>query len=257
MKRLTVLCLCFCLFGCNSNVKEDYTDWKQRNLQGTVKSLIETTSVAVERFGEVVPEKQIGQVQRNFDKDGMLILDGNKSRKIVRDESGKIINLITYANDTIEEQRTFEYEDGKLVRESNSDIHGVFGFMYRYDGEFICEIDVYRDGKFLTKTKMEKGNNGRFVFKTYDSEGELEEHGESILKNDILQKETRYNKDGEFIHEFEFDKYGNWLSTKKFDKSVYAEKWVYEYDSQGNWTKRVYYSFDKPDEITIREIEYY
>nr|WP_288215330.1 hypothetical protein [uncultured Butyricimonas sp.]DAZ13386.1 MAG TPA: protein of unknown function (UPF0257) [Caudoviricetes sp.] len=258
MRIVCVFVLLFAFVGCTKKAKVEYSDWKYYNLQGKVKSMKRVDYEAKEKFGEIVPEDKKEEEILNFGEDGMLELPSGKTRKIDRDECGNVVKIIIYAGDSVEFEHFAQYNANGLIlcereKYGSMDIE----LKYSYDGDVLLEQDLFREGKFLRKTKY-TGKGDKRYSKTYNLDGELESYGGIFLKNGILRKYLEYSPDSVLIKEYAYDKHSNLIMYKEIE-SYCSIKYEYqnEYDKKGNIIKQITYDNGVPTLISIRTIEYF
>jgi hypothetical protein len=200
---------------------------KNWGFKGNVKSCFERLYEAKKKFGkwENGDIEYYGHNRITFDKKGLY-------------------QEIEYYDDDMD-------LTGKLVaiREKRKLLEEMY-----YDG----------DGKLQSKTIV---NNNEFDFESFDSNGEKTSYGNTIRKNGkiikIVQTMIKNGvEDDTYTTLFEYDKDENIISQKRTNKKGeidFQMKFEYlEFDEKKNWVKRLMYQDDdKPENIAIREIEYY
>ena len=137
----------------------------------------------------------------------------------------------------------------------------------RENGKVLEEIYYDENGYPKSKTTIKHISKNEVDFESFDSEGKKNSYGKTIRKNGniINQFSTtiRSNvEDEKYTTLFEYDKDGNLISRKQTNQKgeivVHLRFEYLEFDEKKNWTKRlIYEKDDKPENIAIREIEYY
>lgn len=177
---------------------------------------------------------------------------------------GYLIEENDYIPDgTLANRTMFLYKNDKLIEYNEYDSQGMlFG-----TGKF--ELDE----KGLPQKLVYKTNDGRYNWSkafTYDSNG-------NIIQVDLLSStgvlESKelytYNTD-DFLVESELHKDQKLISKNSYkndeggsivemnysgDSSTFT--YIYNYDSKGNWIKKIVFENNVPSGILIREIEYF
>lgn len=250
--------------SCSLNKKDN--DWAEENLRGKVKSLSEISYKAVEKFGEI----KTGNRERDSwsENDRLIIFDqkGNKIEENIYASDGNLRKKYTFEYDnlgnlskknrynfdgSLYEKHTYEYDDkGNLVIDNSywSDGSLKIKLTYKYDniGNVIKEQKYRSDGTLLKKYRYQYDNKGNLVKKNrHESDGII------IIRpsqTTIWMWTYKYDDKGNIIEVKEYDSVGNLDNVKNFK---------YEYDSKGNWVKRIDFINEKPKYILIREHKYY
>ena len=188
-------------------------------------------------------------------------------QKTEYNDAGKVVKSFTYAEDgSIERSEEYEYEDEYCVRsryvkydENVATIEEEW--VAKRDGERILETTMYRNGKLEEVHKFSKYEyNVLAECVIYDADGvklwefyqENDGHGIELHKShdftDNSETEYRVKRNDRGHRVYIYD-------SQVEHKETYYE---YEYDSKGNWTKKVMFEgvMKKPVEIIEREIKY-
>lgn len=96
---------------------------------------------------------------------------------------------------------------------------------------------------------------------TYRPEGTLKNRNVYDGNRNLLEM-NRFEQDGTIGYKstFKYDTMNNpteWVNYEKDGSKKSTTTYTYEYDSRGNWIKRVIFSDSEPALVTTREIEYY
>jgi hypothetical protein len=105
--------------------------------------------------------------------------------------------------------------------------------------------------RFYLKGYLDKGNSSIDLFykRKYNTKNELiEEIGYNSYRNLTFIAKYRYDSIGNIIEEKLLSPSGDIRSIETFE---------YDYDLFNNWIKRISFKNYIPQEVTIREIEYY
>lgn len=292
MRRLSAT-LTLTLFLFSSAVAQEKTDREKANLLGPVRSVRSETieykdatlkqRVGTGESGSVTYDERGNEIERNTS----LIQGSFVSREVrTYDATGKLIGSVSSTDDGAHERRVYSYEGGKLIRMINYDADG------KVDSE---QFNSYgKDGRLLEEKYGDgKSAFGKTVFK-YDQIGNLSEaafylpngtksiavmgacvgtHRVTYTYNDKRKpiKIAHYDPDGEvkWGWEYSYDSKGM-LTTEvvQYLSSRQTNAYVYEYDSRGNWIKKITtidFGFKSAPHIaprntasvTSREITYY
>jgi hypothetical protein len=133
-------------------------------------------------------------------------------------------------------------DDGNETEFNHYDKDGVLEWKQKYiydDDGNNTEMNTYdKDGELISKYKLKDDDDGNETeFNHYDKDGELE-----------TSEKYKYDDEGFLTESFTYDKDGNL-------EMMYKHK--YEFDEKNNWIVKTLYEYDKPTNITEREIEYY
>lgn len=137
----------------------------------------------------------------------------------------------------------------------------------REKGKVIQEEYYDGDGDLQSKTVIKHISKNERDFETFNLDGKRTTYGKTIIKNGKVTKTiytSTQNSNENETHTtlFEYDKHGNLISQKQINKKGEINSYLrFEYlelDTKKNWTKRLMYKDDdEPENIAIREIEYY
>lgn len=254
MKRLFILSIGLLFFascGEMSLTKNDYenSDWKRLKLKGKVKAIKEIKFLAVDNFSEIVNGEK---VQHVYNKEFLFNLDGFKIEQNDYIPDGTLANRIMYL-----------YQNNKLIEYNEYDSQGLLFGTGKYE--------IGEDGN---PTRLNyRTSDGRYnwseTFK-YDSHNNLIEVDHFRTDNAIDSKEIyNYDENG-YLQKSELSKDGKLITTNTYtadkdgsrtemkygqDNTTYT--YIYNYDSKGNWKKKIIFENNNPSGILIREIEYF
>ena len=241
---------CFIAFSCSSQDYEKYT-LKELNLIGPVKSFTTKTTKNGGNITEIYSFDEKGNLIEMNNEYSNITINGKPSRnkEIYKyNDKGVLTSKNLYAHSgAIIETCTFKHDkhgnriEALTIEQPSGNPYNKYSNIFDENGNLIAYYFVH----------LKYGNKSKWIFK-YD------EKGHKIESKD-------YNDDGRFEGKrtFEYnDKEDvvaeNFYNTKnQFD---FVIKYKYEYDSIGNWIKKMtFFSSSKPDspsEILERQIEY-
>lgn len=255
MKRLLILSVSLLtLFSCGeitsfSESDNPNSDWRRLKLQGKVKAIKEIKFIAVGNFSEIVNGEKTKHI---YNKEFLFNLDGFKIEQNDYIPDGTLANRIMYL-----------YQNNKLVEYNEYDSQGLlFG------------TGKYEIGEDDNPTRLNyKTSDGRYnwseTFK-YDGNGNIIEVNHFRTEKAMDSKEIyNFNDDG-YLSTSELHRDGNLVTKNTFitdeegsrtemiygaDKSNFT--YIYNYDSKGNWVKKIVFENNSPSGVLIREIEYF
>ncbi|HET6455800.1 MAG TPA: hypothetical protein VFI02_15460 [Armatimonadota bacterium] len=271
----------------SSRVERRKTDWQEAGLIGAVKSVRTENAEYADRYGtwvegrretfeEVSYNLSGNKVEHDLYANGLLAwkylytynanrneievtgytADGSLDEKIVHlyDTGGHRIRMTRYdADGKLRDKRISVFDtEGNEIQATEYDADGGVGAngkdVYKYDAKgHRIRCDQYdADGKSVGKkiyTYDGKGNNLKVVL--YDAKGHLQDQ-------QAYSYDSRGNQD-------------EYCWTNADGSLVLKESYSYEYDTTGNWTKKVTSewvtkfgeSFFEPNKATFRRIVYY
>lgn len=248
MKKIILLIVAILSVTACAQQTEKKNYLKKENLNGKVKSIREIEYIATIK-DDKIEKKQIRKMQfSQYDKEGK-----------------KVEEQFYKPNGKPDVKHTHKYDGkGDLVRiEAEwADFVGLFTGLniYTYDNKGnLIEEETYDSEKFVYK---------------YDEKGNLVER--SQLFDEDKREKTLYKYDDEgnkieayiynsdevlqFKSTYMYDKKGNLVEEiRDHDSEGYTLEieYKYEYDSYGNWIRKILTYDDYPESITEREIEYY
>jgi hypothetical protein len=276
MNRIGILLLA--LFTSTITLAQNGIDWKQMQLKGKVKSMELQETYRYKKNGVAfTPWEKTYARTHQFDNTGRYTLfeekksDGTGGYKIRYTNNIKEKN-IRQAYFNKDDQPTFSKaitldDKGRKIEEQEFTTDGKFdrSYSYTYDakGNNVTLIGKRADGSISTKynwTYDDKGNKTDLKLETtgyadsyqnysYDAKGNLT--GEAWFdgkKQITFRFERMYDDKGNVIEELKY---------KNGTQFLHKSTWVYEYDKQGNWTKKTQFSNGEDFFITERKIVYY
>lgn len=255
MKRLLILSIGLLIFiscGEIASLTESTNtnnDWKKLKLQGKVKAIKEIKFIAVGNFSEIVNGEKVKHI---YNKELLFNLDGFKIEQNDYIPDGTLANRIMYL-----------YQNNQLVEYNEYDSQGLLFGTGKYE--------ISEEGN---PSKLNyKTNDGRYnwseTFK-YDNNGNVIEVEHYRTENAIDSKEIYNFNDEGFLSTSELHKDGKLVTKNTFttdeegsrtemnygaDNSTYT--YIYNYDSKGNWIKKIVFENNSPSGVLVREIEYF
>ena len=265
--------------GCTAKKK---TDLQTLALQGKVKQMIELQYFAVEKFGKV--EKGDPYRQDGWD----VVMDFNErgcySKITYIDSYGQNVGYTDYlyneqnelysehnydAEGGFSDKRNYSYDEKKrayeiLLINSSDGLNGSVLLDYDDKENTVTESTYNARGKLLNKEVRKMDKNGLPIeTKIYNGEKNLVNYRkETFDKNGLRTELTVLSPDEDVLMKifFKYDDKDNLISQEGIDengKAFLPTRFEYEFDKQGNWTKRVEYINNKPTFVLERQFEYY
>jgi len=221
-----LLLLTFITISCSKN-----NDWVRNGLHGKIKSINEKYYAAENKFGAWTygDSSSYGLIHSSFTNKG--VYSGNEYY-----DKGRLFTKYIP-----------KYKDGKLIE--------------------VCQYD--QDGKLIVKTKMNQISAEVLETISFDQNGRIKSKSKACYKNNIfIGGEDAFFENGKLtgkrIGKTVNDSNGNiqsYLVVDEKGKEVSYKRFEYlEFDKMKNWIKSVTFSSrdsKKPDNLIIREIEYY
>lgn len=278
MRSIVFLLLLVVITG-NASAQNTF-DWKILELKGKVKSVTVQQDYRYKKNGtDFTPwEKQYTTIYQ-FNANGryseyrQLLANGSQNYKITysytpKAKTGEQAYFDKADKPTIKKSMLYD-DKGKLLEliEYSKDGNRVSSYKYQYDAAGNNTTLTYykEDGTMGSKTTWVYNAMGKatemsvetpgyansYKKYVYDAKGNLtEETWLDGRKQTTLRFIRTYNDKGNMTEEVKYK--GD--NTSSFDKTT----WQYEYDKQGNWTKKTQYTSDGADfNIEKRTIVYY
>ena len=192
------------------------------------------------------------QIKYEYDSDGnqirVLLGYGDRFWTYKYDDSGNLIEQVSYENGVIISHEKYEYdEDGRRIKSlacfgESSKMVSIY--QYNYYGNMTMETTYSYYGEMVNKTGS---------LYEYDRDGDLIRR--TFTNEDIFNgaEEYMYDASGNLINEILYDEEGNalWFNGYDYDENgnMIEETTLsyiknYEYDEQNNKTKEIYYLID-------------
>ena len=232
----------------STSVDQD-TDWHKLNLKGNVKAVKEIKFLAVDEFSEIQNGEKIKHI---YNKEILFNLDGYKIEQNDYIPDGTLANRIMYL-----------HQQNKLVEYNEYDSQGIlFGTgKYELDEDGIPKKLNYRtnDGRYNWSESYIYSDNGKITEVEHFNAENIMEAKEIYSYNDKgLLIESELYKDNKLVSKntYKNDEEGsNTELNYGGDSSVFT--YMYNYDSRGNWVKKIVFENNNPSGILVREIEYF
>lgn len=226
MNLKTLLSILFIVL-CSCRSSEDLIS-KSYNLKGEVK---------------IISEKTIPSI---CDSNSVVKLDSSKSRTVgIRnlffDKDGRILKWEVFKGDSV----LTSYHD----------------YLYSESGKFI-KLNSYKNGELDYYVIIRNRTNTSLVTETFDFKtNKLAAVFKIKYSNGLVSKmkiRDFKNKNHQSMR-YKFDSLGNEIERARItDYGVKVNISYMEFDSVGNWTKRIeYYDEDKDCDLVVRRIEYH
>ncbi|MCG8794595.1 hypothetical protein [Tenacibaculum finnmarkense] len=250
MKKLSLLIIVILTaFSCN-NQKEE-TDLTKEKLKGRVKSYTEISYKAIERFGKIEKGERLKSIQIKYSN------KGNKIETNHYNSYGSLSSkhIYKYGNKGNKIEKSYYNSDGSL-----SSKH-----IYKYDnkGNKIEMSYYHSDGILKSKSIYKYDNKGNEIEMRYYVSDDLGFKSISKYDNKGNEVEMRYyDSGGNFDEEYysKYDNKGNKIEMSSSNAFGKKSKYIYKYDNfdkKGNWTKKITFKNEIPDDILEREFEYF
>lgn len=283
IKFLFLALLTFAICSCSSSVESDMS---KHDLKGNVKSVQYKIYEAALTDGEIIKGNEINnknvKISFNgnsaFEKVTVYNTDGvvTSDKAYTYNGDGTLAYIVEYRYmNGVEIDNTltkYEYKEGKIDKVSVKIFKTgeLLSFKkYNYTGEQISKIETYDNADNWMESIEYKAYDGDKATETIYSNNAYEiiskiTYEKGLWVNMLIDRTdedgtnkltVKRNKDGLPIEShrcsFEIGEEYNFSDTQIL--------YDYEFDSNGNWIKRVSYkgSMDRPSTITEREIIYY
>lgn len=279
MKKIGVILPFLLLMSCG-NVDND---WKEMGLFGKVKSVTEQQYKAFETGGKILSGE--GYRENDFDKKIEFNEDGWYSKitqytifgelldytEFKYDKKDLLIERSVYNDlDSLVQLSKIQHDDeGRPISTLHQDGDGYLGSREEvdYNDENLMETThIYNKDNRLIRKKIQYLDRRGLPKETklFNESNEVINHRkESYGDNRLLEQFKVFSSNEEPIMEvkFSYDPAGNILSQEAVDMTTgefyLPVTYQYEFDSKGNWIKRVQFLGDSPMYVVEREIEYY
>jgi len=267
------------LLGCAAKKK---TDLQNLSLNGKVKQMMEFQYIAVEKFGKV--EKGDPYRSDGWDKVMDFNEQGNYTKITYSDSYGNEVGYTDYLYDSKQElfaeqhydseggfssRSEYSYDEKKRVSQiirinSGDGLSGSTLIDYDDKENIVAESSYNSRGKLLRKETRKIDKNGFPVeTKIYNGENSLVNHRKETFNNKGLRTDfIALSPDGDILMKvvFKYDKKENLILQEGVDEKGEAflpKRYEYDFDKQGNWTRRVEYTGEKATSVQERHFEYY
>ena len=259
------------------------SDVEKYDLKGMVKSVLQSSFEAVGKLEDVKLGVQLNSFPHSktstfFNEGGKITeeiryIDGSLLSKYIftYDETGKLIKDESFHDDNTERSRTnYKYdEQGKLIEEIHYAriLKEYYRLSFKHKKNFLYD----ENGNLIEET-FSNGNSyfDKKITYRYDASGnrtdQLDLGGDNILRDRSMFKYDRNGNKIEFAYLdvggtlttfiYKYDENGN-LIEEGIKGSSNKKSYAYDYDSQGNWIKKVQFSSNIDTSIVLRQIEYW
>lgn len=224
------------------------TDVQRQQLQDKVKS-VKTAIVDVQEVGGRMEEKgNVGTRENFFDDKGNEmaaqrydingdVLDRSEH---VYDKSGRKLrtDFFDRQGNRLPDEISYEYDaDGRMVGQRISRPGVAVRHRYIYDGQGRESVQEVISEYGVVKTE-----------RVYDEQGRVSELKRYLDGQPLGRRVSTYDEHDNELEGTEYDTQGN---------VTLQERFVYEYDTQGSWVKRIRYENGKARHLARRDITYY
>lgn len=283
----------FTLISCGSNMKSNAqtkvsiskqeTGAQKDGYKGKVKQVKESNYEAIVKSGEINTGTQIelNGFQAlisccKYTESGNKVEDNYYSSENVLafkisykyDDKSNIIERNHYYQGNSVSKNTFKFDDnGNLIEEnefkagqlycSTTNKYDDYSNVIETNGEahYCCDVNGdFFEEKYSFKLTFKYDDKQNVIERNYYQDGILAEkqHTYKYDVNGNMLEDNEYEPDGRlsYKHIYKYDDNGNIIEHN-------SVSWKYNYDQQGNWTKRIYFENNVPKQITFHEIEYY
>lgn len=249
LQKLAIsLIIILSLKGCSQNInKEEKTDVEKMNLKGKISQIIEQSYFTENKFGSIHKTEFINEVIYNFDKNGNLVKEENRSsitknKKVIKfDDFNRVVEKLEYNAEDVEfRKETFKYDSqSNLIEKCNyysGDLESKYIFNYDNRNNKIEETSYYRK-EIDSKIKNKYNDENKLIEELFfDELGKLnlkivhkyDDFGNRILtiKNRLLEKLI-------FEIKSEYDSKNNLIEEEFFENGKQIGRNTYKYDDEG------------------------
>ena len=232
------------------NVDEVVTGIEEEDTSATISTVEIEENPSFVKMGTIFTDYELGRriwTQYEYDIDGYLYAtreyDADSPAgcyEYIYDSMGNEIEYNWVGVDGTREHYTFwDYdENGNLVKETS--------------------VNLYGDDNIVTYENETDGQGNLISSTGYFNTGEVSgKSNYEYFESGAVKKENRYMEDGTLKEELFYDEHGNMLEDKYYENGeLYIHTvFAYEYDENGNKTKRISLSDESQQEVTY--VNYY
>jgi len=278
MKKLILLITISSLFSCGKSNKT--TDLEKQNLKGEVQKVSVREYKADKKFGDIVKGdlSNYGNYNQYLNESGNLMVSEDLNEKLeignkweyIRNNRGEIDEIILSSNDSVKRKWLYYYEDGilkEILRKNNSgELELKESYVYNNSPYPDYIVNINPKGDTLGYSELRHNNDGlKLEEKTFNGQHEQNSRKTWDYNTEGSLIEMRYYRE-EGLNDVDIYEEGYIKKSVSYDEGektgdFYTFK--YEFDDQGNWTKRTSFMnsqnriINEPLRITIREIQYH
>ena len=230
--------------GNQFSVHYDYN--KNGKLEKTITSIpyFDKDSLVIKREDFINKEKVLERFYK-YDKnknkisqENFYLYGGSKTKTVWKYNNNKLVEYLDYDNGNFSESVKYD-EKERLIEIKKVGEEGIHITSYKYDVKNNLIEDTYKTDKTCFITTYKYINNNK-----------LEEITKHCNSKEIESKET-----------FNYDSNNNLIEIVSFSKQptrIITSKDIFKnFDTQGNWTQKIYYYNGEAIGLTERTIEYY
>lgn len=271
------------LLATTSCSKNQPTDRENDNMKGKVKMVTERHFMAIDEFGKVRNGDPYSPVEDEYDSRWTYNENGYRTSytKLQVGEEDTIWTTSMVYDSINPKLKVLEITDGidgyvcrYQVTHYNKDnkpdtistTDGAERLQEQIVVKYASNVEEYSyydgEGKLRLREENIYDGDDPIEMDSYDGEGKLQRKIVNFWKKGLRDSTIFYDGKGNPMVQlgFSFDDKGNVTDQHGLDENGEAlrnETWEYEYDKQGNWTRRIYRLDGKAYYIVERQIEYY
>lgn len=273
IKLLTIASVLMLFSNCNENNLENDSknDLEEENLKGRVRSVVEKSYDAEEKFGEAIKTELYQQKDYYFNEQGDFTEERHRLSRsnpdyfsygetiFQYDQQGNIIEkksewISSGFFGEIKHKYTYKYDNiGNKMEENYYNSEGELSSkeVYKYDGRGNKMEKNWYNSKGELKSKYTykyDGKGNKTEENSYNSERKLS--SKKVCKYDSKGNKTEeieYNSEGKIEEKYVYvyDKKGNEIESNKYGADGKLEyKYISRYDSKGNKAEEIKYNSD-------------
>jgi hypothetical protein len=259
MKMISFILFGLIILSCTPTKKKN--DLSEMNLKGKVKTIKETSFNATDKFGVITKGSRSEKSNSKYDTYTIFNNKGNiVEENIYRSVDYLCYKIIyNYDNYGLKKEKLTYYLDGKLrekeIYEYDSEGKIILEKTYNSEGKYTYRCDFKYENGNVIETKMFEfeyyansfNYNGKYT-SNYDEYNNLVEINSYDFNNKLMYKRFyKYDNKLNIIEESYNDVQESDIRTTTYQ---------FEFDSKGNWIRRIDFSNTIPEYIVEREIEY-
>jgi hypothetical protein len=252
MKQIANYLICLLvIFSCGTKkttLQSGMTDLNAANLKGKVFQVRENFHKVGEACCPGGDKGDCSQITVLYNEDGYTIEsvkigvngDTMNTSRYIYNEIGKCTGIENYSRRNLASRELNTIENGHVTGVKIVDNNGnpMNTYLFGYKNDLLTDGKILNSENKVLSTFENRYKNGKIKTEIVkDSEGNIS----SITRN-------RYNSHGDVIETI--------IGHPK-DNSEYSLVYEYEYDREGNWTKRTQIYNDDIIKISVRDIHYY
>jgi len=242
------------------SIKKQNTYDKNGNITGTIRRNHDNTQL--DRTQMTYDGKNLMEKKTFSNQD-----TPNGKITYIYDRKGNLKGENIYLDsEYVQAKNLFQYDsqNRKIAETSYSKDKVLYTTEYEYSGKNLIRKETKdADGKLLSSEKTaydEKGNPvARYSYDSYDN-AETKDEFIYDKNNNLIQWNLARNNAKEMQVDYTYDGHNNITATKAINgkgEIMDDHTYTYEYDKEGNWTKKIISVNGKPAIITERTFTYF